>query len=115
MKLSVSGSSVFYPSRLHERGILSTPERGILATPERGILTTQWKRKRAPGMEFVGKRREGLVQSDSIPLLYKREWTEMLKRAPGMEFVGKRVLCNDVIGKRVPGVDFMGKQYSNIV
>ena len=102
---TVSGLSVFYPSRLHERGILTSPERGILATPERGIMTAQWKRKRAPGMEFVGKRRDGVFPSDKIPLIHKRDWTEMLKRAPGMEFVGKRVLGN---AKRVPGAEFVG-------
>ena len=87
---------------------MATPEGGILGTPEGGILTTQWKRKRAPGMEFVGKRGEGLVQSDSIPLLYKRGWRGMLKRAPGMEFVGKRVPGHTAVRKRVPGAEFVG-------
>ena len=59
-------------------------------------------------MEFVGKRRDGVFPSDKIPLIHKRDWTEMLKRAPGMEFVGKRVLVNGVTGKRVPGAGFVG-------
>ena len=74
--------------------------------------------KRAPGMEFVGKRSGGL-------------WNDrlgfgkgiILKRAPGMEFVGKRNSWMKFMRKnppsveparkRGPGMEFVGKRSSN--
>ena len=61
-------------------------------------------RKRSLGVEFVGKRREGMVHN--IPLMEKKE--EMWKRTPGMEFIGKRGLGAEFVGKRAHGAEFVG-------
>ena len=63
--------------------------------------------KRVPGMEFVGKRSEGMMRSYNIPLSDKR--------APGMEFVGKRARGMKFVGKRSPGMEFEGKRAPGIV
>ena len=68
--------------------------------------------KRAPGIEFVGKRSEGMIQIYNIPAVDQRELKELekRKRAPGMEFVGKRAPGMEFVGKRVPGMEFIGKR-----
>ena len=68
--------------------------------------------KRVPGMEFVGKRSEGMIQSYNIPVLDKLGWSEtnIGKRAPGMEFVGKRAPGMEFVGKRANGMEFSGKR-----
>jgi hypothetical protein len=44
--------------------------------------------KRFPGMEFVGKRSEGIIESYNLPVLDTEGGGAMEKRAPGMEFAG---------------------------
>ena len=74
--------------------------------------------KRAPGMEFVGKRSGGLW-NDRMGFGKGR----ILKRAPGMEFVGKRASWMEFMRKASPLVEparkrgpvmkFVGKRSSN--
>jgi hypothetical protein len=69
--------------------------------------------KRVPGMEFVGKRSEGIVDSYNLPVVDTQGWGEtetMEKRAPGMEFVWKRAPGMEFVGKRAPGMEFVGKR-----
>ena len=66
--------------------------------------------KRVPGMEFVGKRSEGIQESYNLPVGDIQGWGEMDKRAPGMEFVGKRAPGMEFVGKRAPGMEFVGKR-----
>jgi hypothetical protein len=66
--------------------------------------------KRVPGMEFVGKRSEGIMDSYNLPVGDTTGWGEMEKRAPGMEFVGKRAPGMEFVGKRAPGMEFVGKR-----
>ena len=74
--------------------------------------------KRAPGMEFVGKRSGGLWND-------RRGFGKgrISKRAPGMEFVGNRASWMKFMRKpspiveqarkRGPGMEFVGKRSSN--
>ena len=76
-----------------------------------------FNQKRVPGMEFVGKRSEGMMQSYNIPVVGNRGWMGMElmgKRAPGMEFVGKRAPGMGFVGKRAPGMEFVGKRSPGI-
>jgi hypothetical protein len=66
--------------------------------------------KRVPGMEFVGKRSEGIIGSYNLPVDDTQSWGIMDKRAPGMEFVGKRAPGMEFVGKRAPGMEFVGKR-----
>ena len=69
--------------------------------------------KRVPGMEFVGKRSKGIIESYNLPVGNTQGWGEIEnkeKRAPGMEFVGKRAPGMEFVGKRAPGMEFVGKR-----
>ena len=91
------------------------------------------KRKRAPGMEFVGKRSGQVSQSINLPsgsfgMEIMRQKAPKIKfdrkHSPGMEFVGKRATNSDprkqfmvkrapgmeFVGKRAPGMEFVGKR-----
>ena len=57
------------------------------------FLDFKVNQKRDPGMEFVGERSEGILESYNLPMADTRGWGEIEikeKRAPGMEFVGEK-------------------------
>ena len=98
-----------------------SPGNGIVIQPDYEDLAE--KKKRAPGMEFVGKRSRRISQSVNFPSgsfgmeIMRRKAPNMKfyrKRSPGMEFVGKRAINSDprkqFMVKRAPGMEFVGKR-----
>jgi hypothetical protein len=98
-----------------------SPGNGIVIQPDYEDLAE--KRKRVPGMEFVGKRSGQISQSINFPSesfgmeILRRKAQKMKfdrKRSPGMEFVGKWEMNSDprkqFMVKRAPGMEFVGKR-----
>ena len=97
-----------------------SPGNGIVIQPDYEDLAE--KKKRAPGMEFVGKRSGRILQSVTIPTgsfgmeIMRRKAPKMMfdrKRSSGMEFVGKRSTNSEPrkqFMKRAPGMEFVGKR-----
>jgi hypothetical protein len=98
-----------------------SPGKGIVIQPDYVDLAE--KKKRTPGMEFVGKRSGHISQSFNFPTgsfgmeIMRRKVPKVMldrKRSPGMEFVGKRATNSDprkqFMVKRAPGMEFVGKR-----
>jgi hypothetical protein len=98
-----------------------SPGNGIVIQPDYEDLAE--KKKRAPGMEFVGKRSGQVSEGVNFPSgSFGMEI--MMPKAPdmkfnrklsqGMEFVGKRATNSDprkqFMVKRAPGMEFVGKR-----
>ena len=98
-------------------------DNGIVSHPDYEDLAE--KNKRAPGMEFVGKRSGQILQSINFPSgssgmkIMRRKAPKMKfdrKRSPGMEFVGKRATNSDprkqFMVKRAPGMAKDGRRWT---